>query len=83
MKHAKGDLHQLVKKGNFKERIARNYVAEVIIAIEGLHSNDIIWRDLKSSNILIDQDGHILASDFGLSKMAVQSMNDGAKSFCG
>lgn len=83
LKYAISDLHQLVKLGNLRECIARNYVAEIILAIEGLHKHDIIWRDLKSANILIDHDGHVLASDFGLSKMAVQHMNEGAKSFCG
>ena len=48
--------------------LARFYLAEVLVAIEQLHKNNIIYRDLKPENILLDQEGHIKLIDFGFSK---------------
>lgn len=48
--------------------IVKFYIAEVILALEKIHSKNIMYRDLKPENILIDIDGHIKLSDFGLSK---------------
>jgi len=50
------------------EEVVKFYMAEIIIALEKMHSQNIIYRDLKPENILIDIDGHIKLSDFGLSK---------------
>ncbi|KAF9523456.1 kinase-like domain-containing protein [Crepidotus variabilis] len=47
---------------------AKFYMAEMIIALTELHSRGIVHRDLKAANILIDYEGHIVISDFGLSK---------------
>lgn len=44
------------------------YMAEVIVALEQLHSENIIFRDLKPENLIIDKDGHIKLVDFGFSK---------------
>jgi serine/threonine protein kinase len=52
----------------FTEAEARIYVGEVILALETLHKLGIIYRDIKLENILLDSDGHIVLTDFGLSK---------------
>ena len=78
-----GDLStQLLKEKKFKEARAKIYIAEILLALEELHRNDSIYRDLKPDNIVIDKDGHALLIDFGLSKEGVFD-NIGAKSFCG
>ena len=65
-----GDLFRhLAKKGKFKEKAARFYAAQVMVALGYLHKKRIIYRDLKLENILLDRDGYILISDFGLSKI--------------
>lgn len=66
----------------FSEQRAKFYLAEIILALEYLHSKDIIYRDLKPDNIVLDKDGHALLTDFGLSREGIID-NKGAKSFCG
>jgi serum/glucocorticoid-regulated kinase 2 len=58
----------LSKNGRLDEQIARFYFWEVLLALEYLHLNGIIYRDLKPENILLDADGHVVLTDFGLSK---------------
>jgi serine/threonine protein kinase len=58
----------LKKKKKLSEQEARIYIAEVILALEHLHSKGIIYRDLKPDNIIIAEDGHLKLTDFGLSK---------------
>lgn len=58
------------------------YTSQIILALEHLHNNDIVYRDLKPENVLIDLQGYIRITDFGLSKMSVQNDND-AISMCG
>lgn len=48
--------------------VVKFYMAEIITALEKIHSKNIMYRDLKPENILIDFDGHVKLSDFGLSK---------------
>lgn len=64
-----GDLENLLEcRGVINEHEARFYIAEVILALEYLHDNDILYRDLKPANILIDGKGHIKLADFGVAK---------------
>lgn len=63
-----GELfHHLHKENTFPEEIVRVYVAEIITAVDHLHRNGIIYRDIKPENILLDREGHIVLCDFGLS----------------
>ena len=62
-----GDLMNLfIEKDILPEKEAKFYLAELILAIESIHKLDCIHRDIKPDNILIDADGHIKLSDFGL-----------------
>lgn len=72
----------LQKEGRFGEDRAKFYIAELVLALEHLHDNDIVYRDLKPENILLDANGHIALCDFGLSKANLN--NDGTtNTFCG
>ncbi len=59
----------LMKKDILNEDESRFYIAELILAVESIHKMNCIHRDLKPDNILIDKNGHIKLSDFGLSKI--------------
>jgi serine/threonine protein kinase len=50
------------------ENQARFYLAEILLALRDLHSRDIIYRDLKPDNVVIDDDGHAQLIDFGMAK---------------
>ena len=64
-----GDLMSLLMaKDILPEQEAKFYAAEIVMAIESVHKLDCIHRDLKPDNVLIDSDGHIKLSDFGLTK---------------
>jgi serine/threonine protein kinase len=65
-----------------EEQVAKFYICETILAFEYLHSRNIIYRDLKPSNLLLDKEGHIKLSDFSLAKENVTVENP-AISFCG
>lgn len=58
----------LRRAGRFTNEVAKIYIAEVITAIEYMHSLNIIYRDLKPENLLLDQQGHIKLTDFGFAK---------------
>ena len=67
-----GDFNRLLQNyGRLDEKIARFYIAELVMAIEHLHSVGVVHRDLKPDNILLDSKGHIKLTDFGLSDIAI------------
>ena len=78
-----GDLSkQLQIQTRFSEEKAKFYICEIILALGELHKHNIIFRDLKPDNVVIDKEGHALLTDFGLSREGVVG-KEIAKSFCG
>ena len=78
-----GDLSNLLEQyGRFSENVVKIYAAELTLALEALHKNGIIFRDLKPENVVLDSDGHAMLTDFGLSKKGVDDLADN-QSFCG
>ncbi len=69
-----GELfHHLAMERMFSEEVAAFYRAEMVLALEHLHHNvRVIYRDLKPENCLLDAEGHLLLTDFGLSKVALE-----------
>ncbi|CAO3682576.1 unnamed protein product [Rhizopus stolonifer] len=87
--HAGGDLAtQLSLASKLTPEKTRFYAAEILQGLEVLHSHGIVYRDLKPENVLIRQDGHIVLTDFGLSKIFTQRDMDEegiplTQTFCG
>ncbi|KAK7941177.1 uncharacterized protein PG986_013564 [Apiospora aurea] len=64
-----GELFSLLRKsGRFPNPVAKFYAAEVTLALEYLHAKNIIYRDLKPENLLLDRHGHLKITDFGFAK---------------
>uniref|UniRef100_A0A8D2ZP04 non-specific serine/threonine protein kinase n=1 Tax=Scophthalmus maximus TaxID=52904 RepID=A0A8D2ZP04_SCOMX len=66
----------------FTEDRARFYGAEIVSALEYLHSRDVVYRDLKLENLMLDKDGHMKITDFGLCKEGI-TPDATMKTFCG
>jgi len=78
-----GELfYRLKREGRFSVERVRLYSAEIGSGLGHLHSLDMIYRDLKPENVLLDEIGHICLTDFGLSKESVSTPN-AARTFCG
>ncbi|CAD8066415.1 unnamed protein product [Paramecium sonneborni] len=78
-----GDLAtHLSLLNSYSENTVKIFAAEITLALEALHSQGIIFRDLKPDNIVLDANGHALLTDFGLSKSGIDEeiLN---QSFCG
>ncbi|KAL6216043.1 hypothetical protein ACLB2K_009270 [Fragaria x ananassa] len=72
-----GELFAKVAKGKLKEDQARKYFQQLISAVDFCHSRGVSHRDLKPENLLLDENGDLKISDFGLSSLPEQLRNDG------
>jgi len=64
-----GSLKKLISEQlQLTEDQVRFYAAEIVLALEYLHSQSVIYRNLKTENILLDKKGHVKLTDFGFSK---------------
>ncbi|KAJ8524738.1 hypothetical protein ON010_g16378 [Phytophthora cinnamomi] len=82
--YAAGDLfYHLNMKGRLGVKDAKLYGAELVLAISYLHELNILYRDLKPSNVMIDSEGHIGVVDFGLSKQHIYGSSFGVKTLSG
>ncbi|KAL5478192.1 hypothetical protein EMCRGX_G025088 [Ephydatia muelleri] len=78
-----GELFALLEKeGVFLEDPASFYLGEIVLALEHLHANGIIYRDLKPENIMLNGKGHVVLTDFGLSKESLYG-DATTNTFCG
>ena len=71
---------RLRKEGRFANDVALFYTAEITLSMQYLHKHEIVYRDLKPENLLIDREGHIKITDFGFAK---QLENDRTYTLCG
>ncbi|XP_061342704.1 CBL-interacting serine/threonine-protein kinase 12-like isoform X10 [Gastrolobium bilobum] len=79
-----GELFNKVAKGRLKEEVARKYFQQLISAVEFCHARGVFHRDLKPENLLLDENGNLKVSDFGLSAVSDQIRQDGLfHTFCG
>lgn len=76
----------MCKRKKFELATARMILAEIVIALEQVHQAGVIYRDLKLENILLDEDGHVKLTDFGLSKafeLDEEGNLNATNSYCG
>ncbi|KAK9088780.1 hypothetical protein Scep_027862 [Stephania cephalantha] len=79
-----GELFNKVAKGRLKEEVARKYFQQLISAVGFCHARGVFHRDLKPENLLLDENGDLKVSDFGLSAVSDQIKQDGLfHTFCG
>lgn len=76
-------FYHLQQEHTFDNLRAKFYAAEIVLGLEYLHQHGIVYRDLKPENLLLDSDGHIKMTDFGLSKQGLNDPNARTKTFCG
>lgn len=72
-----GELFAKVAKGKLKEDVARRYFQQLIGAVDFCHSRGVYHRDLKPENLLLDENGNLKVSDFGLSALSESRKQDG------
>lgn len=67
---------QLTRRGRMKEATARLYFQQLVSTLHFCHQNGVAHRDLKPQNLLLDKNGNLKISDFGLSALP-ESQKDG------
>lgn len=72
-----GELFAKISKGRLREEVARNYFQQLMSAIDFCHSRGVYHRDLKPENLLLDEDGNLKVTDFGLSAFTDHLRQDG------
>ena len=75
-------FYHLRDRGSFDEETTMFYAAQIVLAVEHLHKNNIMYRDLKPENILLDKDGNAVLTDFGLAKLNM-TKDKTTKTVCG
>ena len=76
-----GDLGDLLSvQGALPEDKVKIYLAEALLALEYLHSREVLYRDMKPDNLLLDSDGHVKLADLGLATEISEELNT---TFCG
>lgn len=79
-----GELfYKLSRRGKFSESLARRYFQQLVSALCFCHKNGVAHRDLKPQNLLLDADGNLKVSDFGLSALPEQLKNGLLHTACG
>lgn len=80
---SRGNVQELIRReGRLEDPLACHYTAEILLALCHVHARNIIFRDLKPENCVLDESWHCLLTDFGLSKEGVSGIR-GTSSFCG
>lgn len=78
IEHVKGgELFNKVSSGKLREDVARKYFQQLVRAVDYCHSRGVCHRDLKPENLLLDEEGNLKVSDFGLSALADSRRQDG------
>ncbi|PON87298.1 Calcium/calmodulin-dependent/calcium-dependent protein kinase [Trema orientale] len=72
-----GELFDKIAKGKLKEDAARGYFQQLIGAVDYCHSRGVYHRDIKPENLLLDENGSLKVSDFGLSALWDSKRHDG------
>lgn len=84
MKYIKaGELYtHLRNMGTFEESQVKFYIMTIALGLGYLHKKNVIYRDLKTKNILMGEDGYVFLADFGLAKF-IKKEGENVKSICG